>query len=109
MIFSRLLPHSIGVVNPTETTDRYGDVVKAYDEASAETISAYVQPIESDEAQDQRDAVLYNYRVFSNAPVRAESRVIFDGRTYEVDGDAKRWDTPRGFSHYEFKLKKWEG
>lgn len=109
MIFNRLLPHTVGVITPTETTDRYGDVSKVYDAANAEMISAYVQPNESDEATDQRDAVLYEYKVFSNAPVRADNRVIYDGRTYEVDGDAKRWDTPRGFSHYEFKLKKWEG
>lgn len=97
------------VVNPTKTVDRYGDEVNTYDAENAPLIRAYVQPNDSDENTNQRDAVLYTHKVFSNEPVQAHSRIVFEDRTYEVDGEAKRWDTPTGKHHYEFHMKVWEG
>lgn len=111
MIRAGYLPHTLTVLVPVQTTDRYGDKVASFsaDNPSNFEVNAFVQPAQGDEVNQNRDAVEYKYKAFTNSRVDAHARVVYDGEELFVDGEPLRWDTPNGTHHYELNLRVWKG
>jgi len=106
------LPHTITVTTPGTTTDAYGNVDLSWTTgATTAARRAYVQPVDaSEETQSAtREALVREYRCFDVAGFTGLERVAWAGLTLQVIGPSRRWDTPRGISHYETALRIVEG
>lgn len=44
-----------------------------------------------------------------NADVMAGDRIVYNGETYTINGDVKRWKGAANLSHIQLNLAKWEG
>lgn len=93
-----------------ETTD-HGNVVPDWGAPDSLTITGCdVQPGASQEDLANRDGVLIRWTVYGpyDADVNARDRVVWDGATYEVDGNPARWQG-LGLDHTVILLKDWDG
>lgn len=102
------MPHTVTVVSPTTSTDRYNNVARSYSPGTRRTMRGFLQPMTTPENTVDRSAVTYGYVLFSIEAVDAHDRVEFEGRTYEVDGPSRHWTALTG-SHYETFLRVTEG
>lgn len=113
MIPDDMLPHTLTVIDPSESTDGYGDTKLTYEvpPASTRDIAAYVQPAGGDEtATPERDAVTWDWTAYTNdLNVTARNRVEWRGRTYRVQGPGQLWETPEEPHHAELRLVAVEG
>lgn len=41
--------------------------------------------------------------------VLAGDRILFDGQTYEINGEPKKWTAARSLSNIQLTLTRWEG
>lgn len=109
MIPPRLLPHMVTVTTPARTSDAYGNEILDYEAGSSRELRGYVQPQTGGEETVDRNAVSRQYLLFTNEEVAALDRVTWDGRTFEVQGPSRDWDTPSGAHHHETLLTLVEG
>ncbi|WP_242882589.1 hypothetical protein [Actinomadura litoris] len=91
-------------------TDPHGDPTGP--EQRTPVAGCQVQPAGSTETLDGRDTVTTRARVFApaSAQVTATSRVEWDGRSWDVDGEPGRWpDTAGNPHHLEFTMIRTTG
>lgn len=112
MIPGRLLIHTLTVITPGSSTDRYGTPSESWaaGDVTTRTIVGYVQPPNRTAAggellQAGRDAITYDQLVYTNSAVSGRERVVWEGVTYEVDGDPDVWNKPNGPGHVEVRLR----
>ncbi|MFC4335210.1 hypothetical protein [Salininema proteolyticum] len=112
MIPERLLPHAVVVIEPTVTTDAYGNIVRDYDNPAARTeTQAWLQQtthalVISDgrAAQSQEWLMVTNHTVISGF-----DRIEWDTKRFDIDGPPRPVHTPAGGHHYELTLRLVEG
>lgn len=110
MIPARLLPLTVTWQQPTTTTDGYGNTVDDWTTPTSEDIAAYIEQRTTTENRDGRDVTVTRLLFITNElGVRATHRIIWDGRTYEIDGDCAVFHTPAGPHHSEATLLIVEG
>ncbi|MFI6238342.1 hypothetical protein ACIBEF_00520 [Micromonospora sp. NPDC050795] len=115
MLPTYLLPHQITIVTPGRVDDGYGNEVLTYDPdegATSRDRAAYVRPAPASEDVVDRNAVTSAWQVHTNdLEVAALERVVFDGITYDIDGQPNVWRViPGGRSgHSKFLLRRVDG
>lgn len=95
------------------TIDDHGTSVPDYDAEPAETTLTgfWVEPIESQEDNDGRLAVLSGYSVVGpyDVDLKSTDRVSFAGEVYELAGDVMRVPSPTGaLNASKFSLRRWK-
>jgi hypothetical protein len=99
----------------------YGDSVLDWDHATATTLDGvFVSPVaEPEQLAAGRDTVITRWRLqvpldaaegLPAGALQATDRVVYDGKTYEVDGQPERWPSPTGtMDHVDAFLVLTEG
>jgi hypothetical protein len=89
-------PHTITVLRAATKPSDYGTTqVLDWSNVTATAVNGCsVQPTSAPEFTQDRDAVLVRWVAWvpPDADVRASDRVMFNGATYDVDGEPMRWD-----------------
>lgn len=97
---------TITVQNPTETTDTYQNRTLSFSDPDETTVRAHVQPASTSKQRGSRDrtqvVTSFRFYVDSGTPVTARSRVLWAGRTLDVDGEPEVWSPPFLPGHVEF-------
>lgn len=93
-------PNTVTRINPTETTDRYGDTVPDWGTVTETLIEGAVvapQPVVEETDQGRRGVVFEWMLWVVDEPVEldATDRVRYAGDVYEVEGHPARWRHPR--------------
>ena len=116
MIPARLMQHTVDVVYRAPGSDRYGegDLV----EQSRATVPAWMQMTDRSE-RDNEESTVVDWLLILNPSYRSEGQpvaivpparedqVVWNARTFEVEGGAMEYRTPpRGVDHYEVRLKE---
>jgi hypothetical protein len=94
----RLGPHTVTVLHPTtDTDDGYGNASPDWDTAQQSSVTGCsVQPIPGTENLLDRDTIVSRWQMYApdGTDLLATDRVVFDGDTYDVDGEVQRWGFP---------------
>jgi head-tail adaptor len=111
MSFRGLLVHDVVIVNPRLGTDRYGNEVKNWFAATRTPAKAWVAQRTASEIRDGREALVGSWTIMlaPDTDISGRSRVEWDGRTFEVDGEPRPAHTRRGPHHLEATLRLVEG
>lgn len=103
----------LSVVNPGSTTDEYGNVTTSWTTgATTTTERGLIQETQSTEVTVGRDTVVTDKVVLLpvGSTVTSQSRVVANGKTYEVVGDPAVYDTGSpGVRHTEAHLVTFSG
>lgn len=104
-------PHTITVLHrPSSTSDDFGNPTYDWDAATTTDVSGCsVQPLVGQEVTVGRETVVSRWQVWapSDTGVSSVDRVVFNGDTYEVDGEVQAWlFTPLG--HVTFLMRRAE-
>lgn len=110
MLPSYFLPHDITLITVTETgsDDRYGN---ATDQEASVAARAYMQPVSGTEDIVNRDTRITRWNVFlqPTESLNGLSKITWEGVTYRVVGEPRRFDTPAGAHHYEVTAESIHG
>lgn len=81
--------------------DRYGNLRRDWAAATRTVRPADVQPLSTDEVtvDQQRTITRWRMVLHPDRDVEPTDRIEWDGGTYEVDGDVRRWKR-RGAVHH---------
>ncbi len=107
MTLTSLLVHDVTILTPAEDTDRYGNTVKNWDNATPTTVKGWVSQSSQTEDSDHREAQVSEWRLFlhPNASITGADRVVWEGITFEVVGPANPAWSPAGRHHLEVPLR----
>lgn len=91
----------------TATTDRYGNSVQDWTAPAEVTITCTIQPADSRENVVDRDTVVTRYRLFCapDTDITSADRLVWRGRTFEVDGDLEEHSRKSTPHHREAFLR----
>jgi hypothetical protein len=108
MSLAKLLNQPLTLVkNNTASVDEYGNTIQG--NGTTSTIHGYLEQTTSNEVLDDRDTVVSGWQVFlpADAVVTAFDRLVFAGKTFEVDGSPWSVYNPRvgSVSHIQANLK----
>lgn len=107
----KLGPHTVEVLRPGTRASDYGTREELdWDASSSTTITGCsVQPSSSSEFTTDRDSYTTRLTAYlpASADVRSTDRLVWNGETYDVDGDVLRWDYPP-LSHLMVNLRRSE-
>lgn len=112
MIPPRLFPHTVDIVHPdTSGTDQYHQPVLDYAGGTTDAgVKAFVQPVSQEEVRADQDTTVTRWKIFADTQALSSlDRVVWDGKTYEVDGDTAIHSTPRGEHHRTALLRHVSG
>lgn len=111
MIPEGLLPLTVTWQQPGQGSDDYGDTIPDWAGPTETVLRAMVEQRTATEPPgDGRDATVTGLVMFTNElGVSADDRIVWDGTTYEVDGDPWVVQSPAGPHHIEAQLKLVEG
>lgn len=105
--------HSVTVVTPATATDRYGNTVRDWANATRTTYSGWVEKRGRTEqtASGDRNLQLADWLLMlpATAVITGSARVEYDGATFDVIGPPQLVRTPRGPHHIEADLRSREG
>lgn len=106
-----IFPHTVTIVRPASGVDGYGDPSEDWGQTTSTWSAAWVQPRSTSEVNGGRTAVLTEWMAFlpEDAPIAAGDRLVWEGRTYEVDGEPAVLWNPSGPHHVEASLKRITG
>jgi len=98
------------IVNPAYGDDN-GDTVKLWDDATETNACVWITQRSTTETAGNREQQVSGWFIVAelDAPLAADSRVVHDGRTFEVVGHPKIARTPRGAHHTEADLREVTG
>lgn len=107
MTLASLLVHDVTLIEPGETTDRYSNTVKDWDNTTDTVVKGWVSQRSALEDHDQREAQVSDWILYlhPDAAITGEYRVSWSGITFEVDGPPNPAWTPRGEHHLEVPLR----
>ncbi|GAA3781172.1 phage head completion protein [Micromonospora maritima] len=88
----------------------YGNEERDWDNPEQATWPAEVQPVSSTEdvVNQQQTVTRWRLIVGPSADLVATDRVVWDGATYEIDGDVERWKRRNVLHHLEAVLMRVE-
>lgn len=101
-------PHTVTVIHPAGR-DNWGD---ANSGGSQETVSGcFWQPISTEELTAGQDTVNTVAKVFMppSTVIADTDQIVFEGRTYQVDGRPALHHAPAGPHHYEVMVREIRG
>jgi len=105
----RLGPHTIDVVRAGTKPADYGTGTQTDWSSSSTTAvdGCSVQPASSDEFTIDQDTFTTRLVAYvpAGADVRAADRIVWNGETYDIDGDVLRWEFS-GLSHIVINLSR---
>lgn len=107
-----LLTQRISVLSPRMSVSRAGDPVEDWSSPHvSHVVPGWVQPRSSSEDVAMRDGRGQAGRLYTtaDAPITSGSRVVADGRAWEVVGPPRHVRTPEGRHHVEADVRWWEG
>lgn len=107
----KLGPHTITVTHrPAATEDEFGNPTYDWGTATSDDVTGCsVQPLVGQEVIVGRETVVSRWQVWapSDAGVSSVDRIVFNGDTYEVDGEVQEWlFSPLG--HVTFLMRRSE-
>ena len=101
-------------IRPGTTTSR-GSTIFDWSEAKVNKLviqGCSVQPASTSLSMDGR-VLAINEQLTAYLPegsdVQAGDRILFNGDTYEINGDPKTWTAPFTRSNIQLNLTRWEG
>lgn len=111
MMPSHLMIQSAVVEKPTAVTDSRGDAADGFTNPTRVTISAWIDQQSTTETDDEtRNAVSSTALLVTNyANLNAEDRVVWDNKTWTVQGRPRQVPTLVGTHHVEATLRLVEG
>ena len=102
-------PHTITVVRAATTASDYGNrpVLDWSNTTDTDVPGCSVQPAPGSMTTVDRDSFITRMQAYvpASADLRSTDRVVFNGDTYDVDGDVLRWDFP-GLAHQVVNLRR---
>lgn len=91
----------ITILTPGTTTNRYGDAVDDWENATSRTVCATCFPLTTAENNDKRSTTITGlgllFRTECPPELAHTCRVVARGETWEVDGDIADWRSPWGW------------
>lgn len=101
------LPHTAVALRAPLISDGKGNSIRDWAHATSTPFAAWIQPVSSDEQMLNQERVVSRWRLFAEpaADVVATDRVVWNGRTFQVDGEVQAWDTGNGVHHWEGFLR----
>ena len=80
----------------------YGNQTRDWANATSVTFDAQVEPVSSTEdvVNQQQTVTRWQMTLYPSADVEPTDRFVWDGDTYDVDGDVERWKRRRGGVHH---------
>ena len=104
---------TITIVKPGTTTSR-GSTVYDWEHpvSSIDITGCSVQPASTGLSQDGRVLGVYDgWTVYipEGTDVKAGDHIEFEGETYAINGEPRKWTGPSRTSHIQLNLVRWEG
>lgn len=97
----------------SSSEDRYHNPVLAWTDVSGKLWACRIDPTSSQESEVDRDTRKSWFRIFlteaAEGFINAKSRIVVDGRTYEVFGDIEIYRNRANTDHVEAILRTIEG
>lgn len=104
---------TIDVVRPKKTTTSRGSEVPDWSDAKKTTVTGCsIQPASTSLSQDGRVLGIndgWTAYVPEGTDVKAGDRIEFDGETYDINGEPRKWTGPSRTSHIQLNLIRREG
>lgn len=104
---------TIDVVRPKKTTTSRGSTVPDWTETTKTTVTGCsIQPASTSLSQDGRILGIadgWTAYVPEGTDVKAGDRIDFDGESYAINGEPRKWTGPSRTSHIQLALVRWEG
>lgn len=106
--------HEITRIRAGEKESR-GSIIPDWDDSKVSKLvikGCSVQPSSTSLSMDGR-VLNINEQMTAYLPegsdVKAGDRIVFNGETFEINGDPKIWDAPFSRSSVQLNLTRWEG
>ena len=104
---------TITIVKPGTTTSR-GSTVYDWEHpvSSTDINGCSVQPASTGLSQDGRVLGIYDgwtVYISEGTDVKAGDHIEFEGETYAINGEPRKWTGPSRTSHIQLNLVRWEG
>ena len=104
---------TITIVKPGTTTSR-GSTVYDWEHpvSSIDITGCSVQPASTGLSQDGRVLGIYDgwtAYIPEGTDVKAGDHIEFEGETYAINGEPRKWTGPSRTSHIHLNLVRWEG
>lgn len=110
MLPAYVVPDTATWIEPGVTTDEYGNQVADWDSATETEIRVWIEEAATTEQRDGRDTITSRWLMLTNElHITARARIVFQDRTYEIDGEPSVLRTPTGPHHAEMTLLLVEG
>lgn len=99
------------IVNPADKTDRYGNTVDDWDNATTLATKGWRAQVTSSELNDNRSGTVTTETllVAAGTDVTPRSRVTVAGEQFDVEGDPRHALTPSGEHHIKLTVRKVAG
>lgn len=106
-----LLRDTVTRLRGTTGTGSHGEPVIDWSSPATAVYAAEVQPVSTAEALAAQQRTETRWKAFLpyEADVEPTDRIVWDGDTYEVDGDVERWKMNGRGHHLEVFLNRFEG
>lgn len=104
---------TLTIVKPGTTTSR-GSTVYDWEHpvSSTDITGCSVQPASAGLSQDGRVLGIYDgwtAYIPEGTDVKAGDHIEFEGETYAINGEPRKWTGPSKTSHIQLNLVRWEG
>lgn len=104
---------TIDVIRPKKTITSRGSTVPDWTETTKTTVTGCsIQPASTSLSQDGRILGIadgWTAYVPEGTDVKAGDRIDFDGESYAINGEPRKWTGPSRTSHIQLSLVRWEG
>jgi head-tail adaptor len=102
---------TVDVLRASSTTDRYGNDVAGTWATHLSDVPAVVQPANTSENVVDRDTVVTRYRLHigPDTDITALDRIVWRGRTFDIDGDLEQHSRKGTPHHLEAFLRGTSG
>lgn len=104
---------SIKVVRAKKTTTSRGSEVPDWSDTTTTTVTGCsIQPASTSLSQDGRILGIadgWTAYVPEGTDVKAGDRIDFDGESFAINGEPRKWAGPSRTSHIQLNLVRWEG
>lgn len=104
---------TVDIVRPKKTIDSRGSEIPDWTSTTKTTVTGCsVQPASTSLSQDGRVlGILDGWTAYlpEGTDVKAGDRIDFDGESYVINGEPRKWTGPLRTSHIQLNLVRWEG
>lgn len=104
---------TVDIVRPKKTINSRGSEIPDWTSTTKTTVTGCsVQPASTGLSQDGRVLGLSDGLTAylpEGVDVQAGDHIEFDGNTYEINGEPRKWTGPLRTSHIQLNLVRWEG